>query len=84
LLTGKSRQVETTSTFSSVSPPKTLEYTWPIEVLIRVKGVNFPAGRDGLTEKLSDLTVEGRSLKNLLEEMDASLFPVKSPSELLH
>ncbi len=64
--------------------PKTLEYTRTIEVLIRVKGVNFPAGRDGLIEKLSDLTVEGRSLKNLLEEMDASLFPMKNPSELLH
>ncbi|NOX38837.1 MAG: bacterio-opsin activator [Calditrichaeota bacterium] len=66
---------------------KTLEavgYTWPIEVLVRLKGVDFPANREVLLEKLSDLSVEGRPLPELLRQMDATVFPVQSPSQLLH
>jgi len=59
-------------------------YTWPIEVLVRIKGVQFPAEKAVLTEKLSGLEIKGVPAAELLERIPTDQYPVNSPAQLLH
>jgi len=58
-----------------------LDIDWAVHVLARVKGLDFPAGRDKLQERLSGMVVKGRRIEEILEDLE---YPVKNPAELLH
>ncbi len=59
-------------------------YTWPIEVLVRIKGVPFPVEKTVLQEKLAGLQIKERPAAELLEKIPAEKYPLNSPAELLH
>ncbi len=59
---------------------ESLGIVWPVEVLRRIKGVDFPADRSTLKEKLSGLKIEGRDINEILEKLS---YPIKSPAQLL-
>ncbi len=53
---------------------------WPIEVLKRVKGINFPVEKETLLKKFKGLKIDGISIEEILDKIK---FPVKNPAELL-
>ncbi len=54
---------------------------WPIEVLRKIKGIDFPVGKEELAERLRGLSIKNVPSEEILEKLD---YPVKSPSDLLH
>ncbi len=54
---------------------------WAVHVLARIKGTDFPVGKDVLKERLSGLNIKGRSIEEILEKLK---YPIKTPAELLH
>ncbi len=59
-------------------------YTWPIEVLVRIKGVDFPAEKSVLKEKLAGLAIGEHSVAELLDKIASEQYPMNSPADLLH
>lgn len=53
---------------------------WSAEVLRRIKGLNFPAGKEELIERLRGLKIKDRPVEELLEKLT---YPIKSPAALL-
>ena len=62
------------------SASQALGIVWPVEVLRRIKGLNFPASIENLRERLAGLVIEGEEAEEILVELSN---PVNSPSELL-
>ncbi len=60
---------------------KSLGVEWAVYVLTRIKGLDFPANRDELKERLSGYVVMGKKLEDILDEIE---YPVRNPAELLH
>ncbi len=58
-----------------------LDIDWAVHVLARIKGLDFPANRDALEERLKGLIIKGKKIEDILEKLE---YPVKSPAELLH
>jgi len=54
---------------------------WAIHVLVAIKGIDFPAEKEVLKEKLHGMKIMERDVEEILEEIE---YPVKSPAELLH
>jgi len=59
---------------------ESLGIVWPVEVLRRIKGVDFPADKSVLKERLSGLKIEGKNIDEILEKLN---YPIKSPAQLL-
>ncbi|MEO0195008.1 MAG: bacterio-opsin activator [candidate division WOR-3 bacterium] len=59
---------------------ETLGIFWPVEVLRRIKGLDFPVEKEVLKDRLSGLKIEGKSMDEILENLQ---YPIKSPAELL-
>ncbi len=55
-------------------------HTWPVEVLEKIKGVDFPVDREYLTEKLKEIDFQGKQIKDFKTKLSAE---IKSPSQLL-
>ncbi|ABM80080.1 DUF2795 domain-containing protein [Hyperthermus butylicus] len=55
---------------------------WAVEVLKRIKGLEFPVTKDKLAERLRDLAWHGINMDKILAEIDRESFA--SPAELLH
>jgi probable regulatory domain-containing protein len=53
---------------------------WPIEILRRMKGADFPLGKEELLERLKGLKVKEKNIEEILEKLS---YPVKSPADLL-
>ena len=53
---------------------------WPIEVLKRIKGLDFPVSKEELSERLEGLKIMGNDIENILRDMNET---IKSPRELL-
>jgi probable regulatory domain-containing protein len=53
---------------------------WPVEILRRMKGADFPLGKEELLERLKGLKVKEKNIEEILEKLS---YPVKSPSDLL-
>ncbi len=58
-----------------------LDIDWAVHVLARIKGLDFPVGKEQLAERLEGLIIKGKKVEEILEELE---YPVKSPAELLH
>lgn len=58
-----------------------LDIDWAVHVLARIKGLDFPVGKEQLTERLEGLIIKGKKVEEILEKLE---YPVKSPAELLH
>jgi len=58
-----------------------IELLWAMLTLIRVRGLDFPVGKEELAERLKGIVVRGKLVEELLEKIE---YPVKSPAELLH
>ena len=63
------------------SASESLGIYWPIEVLRKIKGMDFPVGKEELAERLRGLSIKNVPSEEILEKLD---YPVKSPSDLLH
>ena len=55
---------------------------WAVEVLKRLKGLDFPAKKDQIRERLKDLYWHGMPMEKILDEVPKEEFA--SPAELLH
>jgi len=53
---------------------------WPAEILKRMKGADFPLGKEELLERLKGLKVKEKNIEEILEKLS---YPVKSPADLL-
>jgi len=53
---------------------------WPVEILKRMKGADFPLGKEELLERLKGLKVKEKNIEEILERLS---YPVKSPAHLL-
>ena len=53
---------------------------WPVEILKRMKGADFPLGKEELFERLKGLKVKEKNIEEILEKLS---YPVKSPADLL-
>ncbi|WP_290595622.1 MULTISPECIES: KaiC associated regulatory domain-containing protein [unclassified Archaeoglobus] len=58
-----------------------LDIDWAVHVLARIKGLDFPVGKEQLAERLEGLIIKGKNVEEILEKLE---YPVKSPAELLH
>lgn len=58
-----------------------LDIDWAVHVLARIKGLDFPAGKEDLEERLKGLVIKGKKIEEILEKLE---YPIKSPAELLH
>ncbi|MBE3566725.1 MAG: bacterio-opsin activator [Thermogemmatispora sp.] len=56
------------------------EIIWPLEVLSRIKGLDFPVEKETLTAHLGDLTIRGKQARELLDHLS---YPLASPAALL-
>ncbi len=54
---------------------------WAVKVLQRIRGTDFPASKETLTDKLSGVVIKGKKASEILEKLS---YPVRSPKELLH
>ena len=58
------------------------ETQWPMEVLLRIKGTDFPVKKaEILKEKLSGMKIEERKAEEIIEKID---YPIENPADLLH
>ncbi|NPA05771.1 MAG: DUF2795 domain-containing protein [Crenarchaeota archaeon] len=55
---------------------------WAVEVLKRLKGVEFPVKKEELKERLKGLYWAGMPIERILDEVEKEEF--RSPAELLH
>jgi probable regulatory domain-containing protein len=53
---------------------------WPVEIMRRMKGADFPLGKEELLERLKGLKVKEKNIEEILEKLS---YPVKSPADLL-
>jgi len=53
---------------------------WPVEILRRMKGADFPLGKEEILERLKGLKVKEKNIEEILEKIS---YPVKSPADLL-
>lgn len=53
---------------------------WPVEILRRMKGADFPLRKEELLERLKGLKVKEKNIEEILEKLS---YPVKSPADLL-
>lgn len=53
---------------------------WPIEVLKRIKGLDFPVSKEMLLERLKGIKIMGLDIEEILDSMEDT---IKSPRELL-
>jgi len=53
---------------------------WPVEILKRMKGADFPLGKEELLERLKGLKVKEKNIEEILERLS---YPIKSPADLL-
>ncbi|HEX16066.1 MAG TPA: bacterio-opsin activator [Deltaproteobacteria bacterium] len=53
---------------------------WPAEVLRRIKGLDFPVGKEELLDRLKGLKVKDRDVSEVLTALN---YPVKNPAQLL-
>ena len=58
-----------------------LSIDWAVNVLARLKGVDFPITKEALLEKLGGLTIKGLSIEEIANRID---YPINTPAELLH
>ena len=62
-----------------------LEIAWAVLTLARLKGVDFPAEKETLKERLKGIVVKEKGKEFKIEELLEKIeYPVKSPAELLH
>ena len=60
---------------------KVLGVGWPAEVLVRLKGLKWPAAPEEIASRLSGLVVGEKKLENLIQTHEG---PFSHPRELLH
>ena len=60
---------------------KSLGVEWAVHVLKSIKGLDFPASKDALMERLKGYRIMGKPIEEILEKLE---YPVESPAELLH
>ncbi len=58
-----------------------LDIDWAVHVLARIRGLDFPASKEQLEERLKGMIVKGKNIEDILAKIE---YPVKSPAELLH
>ncbi len=58
-----------------------LDIDWAVHVLAKVKGLDFPVGKDELIERLKGMIIKGKKIEDILSKID---YPIRTPAELLH
>ena len=53
---------------------------WAMKVLIRLRGADFPMGKEQFIERLRGVVIKERPIKEIVEKME---FPVNNPAEVL-
>jgi len=58
------------------------EIQWPVEVLLKIKGTDFPIkSASTLKKKLKGLKIEGKEAEKIISKLK---FPIEDPASLLH
>lgn len=58
-----------------------LDIDWAVHVLAKIRGLDFPVGRDELTERLKGMIIKGKKAEDIINSIE---YPIKTPAELLH
>ncbi len=58
-----------------------LDIDWAVHVLARIRGLDFPASKSELKERLEGMKIKGKEIGEILEKLS---YPIKSPAQLLH
>ncbi len=58
-----------------------LDIDWAVHVLTRIRGLDFPVGKEDLLQRLEGMVIKGRKVDDVLDKIE---YPVKNPAELLH
>jgi predicted transcriptional regulator len=53
---------------------------WSVEILKRMKGADFPLGKEELLERIKGLKVKEKNIEEILDKLS---YPVGSPADLL-
>ncbi|MEM1658334.1 MAG: hypothetical protein QXK94_04785 [Candidatus Jordarchaeales archaeon] len=64
----------------SIEKSLNVEFLWAIQVLSRIRGLDFPVEKKELQERLVGISVKGKPVEEILDKME---YPVKSPADLL-
>jgi len=58
------------------------EAQWPVEVLLKIKGTDFPIKSFSiLKKKLKGITIEGKKIEEIIKNLK---YPIQNPAHLLH
>lgn len=57
-----------------------LDIAWAVFLLTRIRGLDFPVGKDELLDRLSGMKIKDKPIEEILEKIE---FPVRNPAELL-
>ena len=60
---------------------RSLGVDWAVHVLSSIRGLDFPAGKEDLLERLRGYSIMGKPIEEILDDIE---YPVKNPAELLH
>jgi len=58
-----------------------LGINWAVQVLSKIKGLDFPVEKEPLKERLCGIVINEKEIEEILDELE---YPIKSPAELLH
>ncbi len=53
---------------------------WAVYLLARIKGLDFPVGKEQLMERLKGLKIMDKPIEEILEKLE---YPIRTPAELL-
>jgi len=58
-----------------------LDVDWAVHVLAKIRGLDFPASKEQLMERLKGIVIKGKKIEEILDKLE---YPIKSPADLLH
>ena len=66
---------------ASQQTAEALGINWAVAVLEKIKGMDFPVGKEELLNRIGDIEIKGKKFSGIADELS---YPIKNPAELLH
>ena len=66
---------------ASQQTAEALGVNWAVQVLEKIKGLDFPVNKEELLSRIGDIEIKGQKFTEIAEKIE---FPIKNPAELLH
>ncbi len=66
---------------ASQQTAEALGINWAVAVLEKIKGMDFPVGKEELLNRIGDVEIKGKKFSEIADKLS---YPIKNPAELLH